>query len=146
MDEAALSVLRRLDAGTELNGLVRLSVGRVLAERFLIERLRAFHERYPAIDLEVIGRMRVTVRLCRIEFSVHTALPIAQAPAGVRRLQRAWIERKEAERRDILKSDAFAPFDHSMTSSARPSSGNGIERPSALATCILMTISSFVTC
>src|ERR1700730_6558933 len=62
MDEAALSVLRRLDAGTELNGLVRLSVGRVLAERFLIERLRAFHERYPAIDLEVIGRMRVTVR------------------------------------------------------------------------------------
>src|ERR1700730_14336528 len=48
MDEAALSGRRRLDAGTELNGLVRLSVGRVLAERFLIERLRAFHERYPA--------------------------------------------------------------------------------------------------
>jgi hypothetical protein len=63
-----------------------------------------------------------SLRLCRIEFSVHTALPIAQAPAGVRRLQRAWIERKEAEPRDILKSDAFAPFDHSMTSSARPSS------------------------
>jgi DNA-binding transcriptional LysR family regulator len=37
MDEAALSVLRRLDAGMELSGLVRLSVGRVLAERFLIE-------------------------------------------------------------------------------------------------------------
>jgi DNA-binding transcriptional LysR family regulator len=49
MDEAALSVLRRLDAGTELSGLVRLSVGRVLAERFLIERLGAFHKRYPAI-------------------------------------------------------------------------------------------------
>jgi DNA-binding transcriptional LysR family regulator len=48
MDEAALSVLRRLDAGTELSGLVRLAVGRVLAERFLIDRLRAFHERYPA--------------------------------------------------------------------------------------------------
>src|SRR5262249_48116332 len=55
MDEAALSVLRRLDAGTELSGLVRLAAGRVLAERFLIDRLRAFHERYPAIDLEVIG-------------------------------------------------------------------------------------------
>src|SRR5215510_12560621 len=59
MDEAALSVLRRLDAGTELSGLVRLAVGRVLAERFLIDRLRAFHERYPAIDLEVIGGSRV---------------------------------------------------------------------------------------
>ena len=66
MDEAALSVLRRLDAGTELNGLVRLSVGRVLAERFLIERLRAFHERYPAIDLEVIGGSRV-VSLARVK-------------------------------------------------------------------------------
>jgi DNA-binding transcriptional LysR family regulator len=59
MDEAALSVLRRLDAGTDLSGLVRLSVGRVLAERFLIDRLRMFHERYPAIDLEVIGGSRI---------------------------------------------------------------------------------------
>jgi len=58
MDEAALSVLRRLDGGTELSGLVRLAAGRVLAERFLIDRLRAFHERYPAIDLEVIGGSR----------------------------------------------------------------------------------------
>src|SRR3954469_16931153 len=30
MDEAALSVLYRLDAGTELSGMVRLAVGRVL--------------------------------------------------------------------------------------------------------------------
>src|SRR5262249_51922817 len=59
MDEAALSVLRRLDAGTELSGLVRLAVGRVLAEHFLIDRLRAFHERYPAIDLEVFGGSRI---------------------------------------------------------------------------------------
>jgi DNA-binding transcriptional LysR family regulator len=59
MDEAALSVLRRLDAGTELNGLVRLAIGRVLAERFLIDRLRALHARYPAIDLEIIGGSRV---------------------------------------------------------------------------------------
>jgi DNA-binding transcriptional LysR family regulator len=49
MDETALSVLRRLDAGTKLSGLVRLSVGRVLAERFLIERLGAFHKHYPPI-------------------------------------------------------------------------------------------------
>jgi DNA-binding transcriptional LysR family regulator len=58
MDEAALSVLRRANAGTELSGLVRLAAGRVLAERFLIDRLHAFHERYPAIDLEVIGGSR----------------------------------------------------------------------------------------
>jgi DNA-binding transcriptional LysR family regulator len=69
MDEAALSVLRRLDAGTELSGLVRLTVGRVLAERFVIDRLRTFHERYPAIDLEVIGGSRV-VSLARREADV----------------------------------------------------------------------------
>jgi DNA-binding transcriptional LysR family regulator len=66
MDEAALSVLRRLDAGTELNGLVRVAIGRVLAERFLIDRLHAFHARYPAIDLEIIGGSRV-VSLARRE-------------------------------------------------------------------------------
>jgi DNA-binding transcriptional LysR family regulator len=33
MDEAAMSILRRRDARTELNGLVRLAAGRVLAER-----------------------------------------------------------------------------------------------------------------
>src|SRR5262249_24332076 len=66
MDEAALSVLRRLDAGTELNGLVRLAIGRVLAERFLIDRLRKFHAAYPAIDLEIIGGSRV-VSLARRE-------------------------------------------------------------------------------
>jgi len=59
MDQAALSVLRRIDVGTELSGLVRLAAGRVLAERFLIDRLRGLHERYPAIDLEVIGGSRV---------------------------------------------------------------------------------------
>ena len=69
MDDAALSVLRRLDAGTELSGLVRLAAGRVLAERFLIDRLRAFHERYPAIDLEVIGGSRV-VSLAKREADV----------------------------------------------------------------------------
>jgi DNA-binding transcriptional LysR family regulator len=69
MDEAALAVLRRLDAGTEMSGLVRLAAGRVLAERFLIERLQAFHERYPAIDLEVIGGSRV-VSLAKREADV----------------------------------------------------------------------------
>jgi DNA-binding transcriptional LysR family regulator len=69
MDEAALSVLRRLDTGTELTGLVRLTAGRVLAERFLIGRLDAFHERYPAIDLEVTGGSRL-VSLARREADI----------------------------------------------------------------------------
>jgi len=69
MDAAALSVLRRLDADTELTGLVRLAVGRVLAERFLIGRLRAFHEHYPAIDLEVTGGSRI-VSLARREADI----------------------------------------------------------------------------
>lgn len=59
MDESALSVLRRLDGGAQVSGPVRLATGRVLAERFLIDRLRAFHDRYPAIDLEVIGGSRL---------------------------------------------------------------------------------------
>jgi DNA-binding transcriptional LysR family regulator len=59
MDEAALSVLRRLDAGTALNGLVRLTTGHVLAENFLIDRFGQFHQRYPAIDLELIADARV---------------------------------------------------------------------------------------
>jgi DNA-binding transcriptional LysR family regulator len=69
MDEAALSILRHLDARTELSGLVRLAAGRVLAERFLIDRLRTFHERFPAIDLEVIGGSRV-VSLAKREADV----------------------------------------------------------------------------
>src|SRR4051812_2283535 len=69
MDEAALSVLYRLDAGTELSGLVRLTIGRVLAERFLIDRLATFHERYPAIDLELIGGAR-GVSLARREADI----------------------------------------------------------------------------
>jgi DNA-binding transcriptional LysR family regulator len=69
MDEAALAILRHLDASAELSGLVRLAAGRVLAERFLIDRLRAFHDRYPAIDLEVIGGSRV-VSLAKREADV----------------------------------------------------------------------------
>jgi len=54
MDEAALSFLRRRDVATELSGLVRLAVGQVLAERFLVDRLRGFHDRSggsPALSL-----------------------------------------------------------------------------------------------
>jgi DNA-binding transcriptional LysR family regulator len=59
MDAAALSVMRGLDAGAELNGLVRVTAGRTLAEGFLIDRLDRLHQRHPAIDLEVIAQARV---------------------------------------------------------------------------------------
>ena len=69
MDEAALSVLCRLDAGTEMGGIVRLTAGRVLAESFLIDRLDGFHTQYPAINLEVIGEARV-ISLARREAEI----------------------------------------------------------------------------
>ena len=59
MDTAALSVLRRLDASAELQGLVRLTAGRTLSDSFLIDRLGPFHQRYPAVDLELIGAARI---------------------------------------------------------------------------------------
>ena len=59
MDEAALSVLRRIDASLELSGMVRLTAGRSLAEGFLIDRLKELRRCYPAIDVELIGNVRL---------------------------------------------------------------------------------------
>jgi DNA-binding transcriptional LysR family regulator len=69
MDEAALSVLRRLDAGTELSGLIRLTAARALAEGFVIDRLAALHERFPTLDLELISDARV-ISLARREADI----------------------------------------------------------------------------
>lgn len=59
MDSAASSMLRRLDESAGLSGLVRLTAGRSLAEGFLIDRLDGLHRRHPAIDVEVIGEVRL---------------------------------------------------------------------------------------
>jgi DNA-binding transcriptional LysR family regulator len=59
MDQAALAVSHRLNAGTELSGSVRLTTLRSLADHFLIDRLDDLHKRYPALDLEVIVEARV---------------------------------------------------------------------------------------
>ena len=66
MDEAALSVQRLADGGSELSGLIRVAAGRVLAERFLVDRLKDFRQEYPLIDLEIIGGSRL-VSLARRE-------------------------------------------------------------------------------
>lgn len=73
MEEAALSVLRRLDTGTELGGLVRLTAARVLAEGFLVERLGELHRRYPALDIELISDARV-ISLARREADIALRL------------------------------------------------------------------------
>src|SRR5262245_8521347 len=62
----------------------------------------------------------------------------------LRRLLRAGRERPR-RRRAAKQRDELAPS-HSITSSARPSSGSGTVRPSALAVFILMVSWNFVTC
>lgn len=59
MEDAASSVRRRVDASMGLNGLVRITVARTLAEAFLIDRLQELRRRYPAIDVELIGDVRL---------------------------------------------------------------------------------------
>jgi DNA-binding transcriptional LysR family regulator len=59
MDEAALSLRERLEAGNEIKGLVRLTAPRSLLDCFLVQRLGALHQRHPGIDLELIGDARV---------------------------------------------------------------------------------------
>jgi DNA-binding transcriptional LysR family regulator len=109
MDEAALSVLRRLDVSTELRGLVRLTAGRSLAEGFLIDRLDGLHRRHPAIDVELVGDVRLLSlmrreadialrfgtpksseltarRLGTISFGLYVALNLRDEPAAAARL------------------------------------------------------------
>ena len=116
MDTAALSVLRRLDASAELQGLVRLTAGRTLSDSFLIDRLGPFHQRYPAVDLELIGEARIMSlarreadialrfgtlkdsdlmarRLATIAFGLYASPAYARQaqnrePTGIRRLRR----------------------------------------------------------
>jgi DNA-binding transcriptional LysR family regulator len=59
MDRAAAAVRLRLEANTELRGLVRLTAGRSLSEGFLIDRLDGLRRLYPTIDLELIGDVRL---------------------------------------------------------------------------------------
>jgi DNA-binding transcriptional LysR family regulator len=73
MEELALAVLRRVDNGNELNGFVRLTAPRILADSFLTDRLGGLHDRYPGLDLELISDARV-VSLARREADIALEL------------------------------------------------------------------------
>ncbi len=69
MEEAALEVMRRIDAGSALGGPVRLTTPRSLADCFLMKRLGGLATAHPGIDLEVVADSRV-VSLTRREADV----------------------------------------------------------------------------
>ena len=73
MDEGALAVLQRRDSNPEINGLVRLTAARALADAFITDRLGGLKERYPALDLEMISRARV-MSLARRETDIALRL------------------------------------------------------------------------
>ncbi len=85
MEAAALAVLRRLDAATSLDGPVRLTTTRSLAEDFLIPRLGPLRRAHPGIDLELLAELRV-MSLARREADIAIRLgrPADSSLAGRR--------------------------------------------------------------
>jgi DNA-binding transcriptional LysR family regulator len=59
MEHAAQTILRQRDANEIPSGLVRLTVARVLADGFLVDRLGGLRERFPKLGIEVIAEGRV---------------------------------------------------------------------------------------
>ncbi len=73
MDEAALAVLRRLDLSDRLDGAVRLTSTRVLADAFLVERMGELRRRHPGLDIEFIAEARL-MSLARREADIALRL------------------------------------------------------------------------
>ena len=69
MEEAALSLLRRLDAGIGLAGTVRISISRILADGFLAARLGGLRKLHPQLDIELLTESRI-VSLARREADI----------------------------------------------------------------------------
>lgn len=85
MEEAALGVLRRLDAGTALEGPVRLTTTRSLAEGFLVPRLGRLAAAHPGIDIELLAELRL-MSLARREadLAIRLGRPADSTLAGRR--------------------------------------------------------------
>jgi DNA-binding transcriptional LysR family regulator len=73
MQDAALSIVQRLDAKSEPRGLVRITTSRPLADLFLVPRLDAFYRAHPEIDLSLLVENR-NVSLARHEADIALRL------------------------------------------------------------------------
>ncbi len=75
MDEAVLSLLS-LPLQVEEGGLVRLTVARVLADGFLVDRLGELRQRLPSTDIEIIGESRIlTLARREADIAIHIGQP-----------------------------------------------------------------------
>jgi DNA-binding transcriptional LysR family regulator len=59
MEDAAIAVADQAEAAGGLTGLVRLTMGRSLADAFVIDRLGELRRQHPLIDLEIVTDSRV---------------------------------------------------------------------------------------
>ncbi|AKN66412.1 LysR family transcriptional regulator [Herbaspirillum seropedicae] len=101
------SLWRAALANTTLSGKVRVSAPPILMSDFLVPRLPAFQEKYPDIELEVIGEAR-GVDLTRGEADIALRMGEPVSPLLVARMLcnvsysvygiPAWLERPESER------------------------------------------------
>lgn len=69
MEDAARASTDITAPGAGLTGLVRLTMARSMAERFVVDRLGDFHKQHPGVDLEIIADSRV-VSLSRREADI----------------------------------------------------------------------------
>jgi DNA-binding transcriptional LysR family regulator len=58
MEEAAATLSRRLESGTAISGLVRITAARILADGFMVERLGGLVSEYPELDFEILAESR----------------------------------------------------------------------------------------
>jgi DNA-binding transcriptional LysR family regulator len=79
MEEAASAVFLRLDAGTAVSGLVRVTMTRGLADGFVAERLGGLLGQHPELDVEIIVESR-NLSLARREADL--ALRLGQPAKG----------------------------------------------------------------
>lgn len=85
MEAAALAVLNRLDHDPGLDGCVRLTATRVLADCFLVRRLGEFGRRHPGLILEVLtGSRRFSLARREADLALRFGRPADSALIGRR--------------------------------------------------------------
>jgi len=85
MEQAALAVLNRLDHAPGLDGCVRLTTTRVLADCFLVRRLGGLGRRHPGLTLEVLtGSRRFSLARREADLALRFGRPEDSALIGRR--------------------------------------------------------------